>query len=64
MKQFVAQVIVALVVEQDALIIAAVFLLCQLHPSLPPFGDEVGLCFVLCHQIAATFPKLVGRVAI
>ena len=30
MKQLVAQVIVALVVEQGALIIAAVFLLCQL----------------------------------
>ena len=30
MKQLVVQVIVALVVEQGALIIAAVFLLCQL----------------------------------
>ena len=30
MKQLVAQVIVALVVKQGALIIAAVFLLCQL----------------------------------
>ena len=30
MKQLFAQVIVALVVEQGALIIAAVFLLCQL----------------------------------